>query len=581
MKKIYEYIYRHGATHCVRMRIPKELKWAYPEAQDERLVNLRTGDPAEAKKRSYAVIARIQAEFADKRLQRELSRASLSPKRIGKLTDAELALVGGFYKRSVLQTDQARRQAGLDDEEFDELGRELASQRAELARLLAQGKTQPILGVLKTVLHLCGLDFQPRAEEASRAGFVFLRAVVDTLDKQLQRQAGGIVDTDTVAPPVAHPLAVIAPECAPVELLGPSWDGIFTLWCQHGERRPKSSITTYRTPWWALERFAASKKVLHPEGVTATMMSDFVEDMKKRGLATATINERLFKVRYIFKVGKGKHKLTHNPAAETLGVVESTTNGDERARVALNSQDIDLLFRSPIFMEHIRSQGQTGEASYWAPAIMLHSAMRPEEVAGLALRDICHDPIVGWYFDLYHRTEASEQHLPVEERVPDRYWRKLKNNASIRRVPIAPALIGLGLLRYVDWVRAQGSLVLFPTLKKDGQGKLDGALIKFFSRYLRAIGITDKKKTLYSLRHSMKNQMESAKVNIRHQKRIMGHRLGEGNSEDYGDVQLPYEHTVEHFREIKFPAIPALPWQPGQGTVRRVKRPTKHGATTP
>jgi hypothetical protein len=42
--------------------------------------------------------------------------------------------------------------------------------------------------------------------------------VVDTLDKQLQRQAGGIVDTDTVAPPVAHPLAVIAPECAPVEL---------------------------------------------------------------------------------------------------------------------------------------------------------------------------------------------------------------------------------------------------------------------------------------------------------------------------------------------------------------------------
>ncbi|MGA2842161.1 MAG: DUF6538 domain-containing protein, partial [Steroidobacteraceae bacterium] len=428
MKRIFEYVYRHGATHWVRVRIPKDLKWAYPEAQDERLENLHTGDPAEAKALSYAAIGRIKAEFQDKRLQRQLSRASLSPKRIGKLTDAQLALVGGFYQRSVLQQDHARRQAGLDDEEFDELGRELASQRADLARLLAQGKSQPIQGVLQTVLHLCGLNFQPTPEEASRAGFAFLRAVVDTLDKQLLRQAGGIVDTDTVAPPVAHPLTVIAPECVPIESLGSSWDGIFELWCQHGDGRPKSTIAAYRTPWRALQRFAASHNALHPQAVTATMMSDFAEDMKQKGLATASINERLLKVRYIFKVGKGKHKLTHNPAAETLGFTESTTNGNERSRVALDPQDIELLFSSPIFVEHVRSHGQTGEASYWAPAIMLHSAMRPEEVAGLAIRDVRHDPNVGWYFDLYHRTEESERHLPAKERVAERYWRKLKNN---------------------------------------------------------------------------------------------------------------------------------------------------------
>jgi hypothetical protein len=158
VKRIFEYIYRHGATHWVRVRIPKDLKWAYPEAQDE------------------------------------------------KLTDKELTLVGGVYQRSVLQQDQARRQAGLEDDEFEELGRELASQRADFSRLLAQGRSQPILGVLQSVLHLCGLNFQPKPEEARHAGFAFLRAVVDTLDKQLQRQDGGIVDTDAVAPAVAHPL---------------------------------------------------------------------------------------------------------------------------------------------------------------------------------------------------------------------------------------------------------------------------------------------------------------------------------------------------------------------------------------
>jgi integrase len=572
MKKIYEYVYRHGATHWVRVRIPKDLKWAYPEGQDELLDNLHPGDPAEAKVRGYAVIARTQAEFQEKRGQRDLSQASLSPKRIEKLTDKELTLVGGFYQRSVLQQDQTRRQAGLDDDEFEELGRELTDQHADLSRLLAQGKSQPILGVLHSVLHLCGIDFQPNPEAARQAGFAFLRSVVDTLDKQLQRQAGGIVDTDAVAPPVAHPLKVIAPECAPVDSLGPSWDKVFELWCEHGEKRPQSTIAAYRTPWMALQRFAASQKALHPQAVAAKMMSQFARHMRESGLAIETINERLRKIRYIFEVAKGNHELPLNPAAETLGFKESTTKGTGRSRVAFNPHDIELLFGSPIFMRHERSAGQTGEASYWVPAIMVHSSMRPEEAAGLALRDICHDPKVGWYFDLYHRTEASERKLPVEERVPERYWRKLKNNASVRRIPVAQALIDLGLLRYVEWVRAQGSLVLFPTLKKDCQGKLDGALIKFFSRYLRAIGITDKEKTLYSLRHSVKNLMEAARVDIRHLKRIMGHSPGDGTTGKYGDKQLPFEHTVEYFREIKFPAIVALPWEPGQKSLRLTKQ---------
>jgi hypothetical protein len=70
-------------------------------------------------------------------------------------------------------------------------------------------------------------------------------------------------------------------------------------------------------------------------------------------------------------------------------------------------------------------------------------------------------------------------------------------------------------------------------------------------------------------------------VNIRHLKRIMGHKLGEGHTEKYGDKQLPYKHTVKYFRKIEFPAIPALPWEPGRGPVRRAKRATKPGETPP
>ena len=87
------------------VRIPKDLKWAYPADQDEVLGNLHTGNPLEAKARAYAVIARIKAEFKQRRLTRELSQVSLSPKRVETLTDEEQALMGGYYKRSVLQQD--------------------------------------------------------------------------------------------------------------------------------------------------------------------------------------------------------------------------------------------------------------------------------------------------------------------------------------------------------------------------------------------------------------------------------------------------------------------------------------------
>jgi hypothetical protein len=48
-EKIFEYVYRSGATHWVQVRIPKDLRWAYPEEHAELLENLHTANPGEAK----------------------------------------------------------------------------------------------------------------------------------------------------------------------------------------------------------------------------------------------------------------------------------------------------------------------------------------------------------------------------------------------------------------------------------------------------------------------------------------------------------------------------------------------------
>ena len=55
-----------------------------------------------------------------------------------------------------------RREGGLDDEESEALGADLQAQRPELARMLAQGRTGPMLPALRSFLHLCGIRFNPR-----------------------------------------------------------------------------------------------------------------------------------------------------------------------------------------------------------------------------------------------------------------------------------------------------------------------------------------------------------------------------------------------------------------------------------
>jgi hypothetical protein len=81
--------------------------------------------------------------------------------------------------------------------------------------MLAHGKSINVYPALHGFLHLCGLDFASEKDEVKRASYSFLRSVIESLDYQLARQRGELVDTDKVAPATAHPLHVVAPERAP------------------------------------------------------------------------------------------------------------------------------------------------------------------------------------------------------------------------------------------------------------------------------------------------------------------------------------------------------------------------------
>jgi hypothetical protein len=397
LKQISEHIFARGKhdTLYVRRRIPAAIRAAYPPKKECVTRSLRTTDLREAKRRATAALALIDAEFQAHREKLDLARSSMYAKRIGKLDDAQLEGIARHWVHQVLTSDEHRRQEGMDDEEFEELGSQLTGQRAELGRMLAQGKSLDVLPALHGFLHLCGLDFDPSHDEAKRACYAFLRAAVRTLDHQLARQRGDMVDTNAVAPESTHPLQAVFPERAPPDRKAPNWERVFETWRDYVENRPKSTMIASQTPWRDLPHFAEGKGVRLPGAVTPELMTEFMGYQQERGLKVKTMNERLRKIKAIYAIAVGKLLLKINPAKDTLGFKENGVKKRRKRRLPFDAQDLKVIFGSEVYTQHRRSRGRSGEATYWIPVMMFYTGARPEEIAGLALKDLRRHPELG------------------------------------------------------------------------------------------------------------------------------------------------------------------------------------------
>jgi integrase len=579
MESVSHTLFRRGkrGTYYLRRRIPTQLRDAYPPGRQEIICSLRTSDHALALERLHAQMAKVDQEFNRRRgqLERRWTSSAQSAQHVTYLSDQQVKDLADRYVHCVLESDDQARRGGLDEQEFEELGSQIEQQHKELAALLARGNSEPILPAMRSFFRLCNINAQLAPDDEKRAAYSFLQAVVKALEHQALRQAGKGVTTAEVAP-------------APV--LPKTWKEVFDTWRDYVEGRPKTTTIACNTAWGQLERFARSKDALWPAHVTPELMTQLIDQMRADKLAPKTINERLRKIRAVYKIAIGKQVLQINPATTTLGVKVPKHQQGRNKRLPFSTNELQTIFGSSIYTQHLRSQGQSGEATYWIPLIMRYSGARPEEIAGLAVDDIRESTQFGWYFHITDLPSADDAGLfdqdepgdPVEvddsEGDDDEERRHLKNVASRRDVPIARELIALGLLRYLEHIKAQGETRLFPTLRQDTHGKLSGAHGKFFGRYKRELGIVSNQKTLYSLRHNVKDLLERAQVPARYIKRLLGHTSGDGAVTDGYGTGLPLELIAEYFAKVQFPALPALPWQPGIGYVKLKTRAPRAAA---
>lgn len=199
-----------------------------------------------------------------------------------------------------------------------------------------------------------------------------------------------------------------------------------------------------------------------------------------------------------------------------------------------NNDELSRLFSSPIHQKLTYAHPYY----YWLPLLGLYSGARLNELAQLHLDDIIQVD------DLWC--------IRIDDTHDDQ---RLKNPSSRRMVPIHTSLLGLGLLKYVDALRADDQLRLFPSLTshRDGYGHYAS---RWFERLRKKLGLTNtgRKIDFHSFRHTVADELKQANI----PEHITAALLGQVNNNiTYGRYgkEAPLFSISKALNNINFPSI--------------------------
>jgi integrase len=525
---------RRGRTYYLRAVIPAAIRHLYPARQSREIrKSLRTADKRMARVLCQRMSIQLEQEFRTKLATVTLPRLTTRTH----LTPAEERQLMALWTRSVLETDEAQRVAGLDDEAFLTHGSVLSSSEGELRRLLAQGRVDAVMPALDGFLHLSGLDVRLQPEARRRLAYRFLETAVKTIELQQRRQQGGVVATDDVVPQNS----VYQPGSVAGAL---TFEAAFSGWRDAKKGRPSKTINSYRQAW---DEFHNLVKLDDVRAVTRAHVKNFVKQLEAGGSHYRTTEKKAGMVGSVFERAVIDELLPSNPASR----IEVTKPAViKKPRVPYEVAELKAVFGHPLFHATITLPERAGgEAARWLPVLAYYTGARIEELAQLRVVDVKEARGLGWYIAI--TDDDAQQHL--------------KTVASRRRVPLRNELIELGLLRYVERVRQSGQHDLFPHLKRSKDGKKSSGFSRWYGRFLREqAAVTDKRKTFNSFRHLVKDLCREAGLDDPVQRAMLGHTRRTGKrdaAELYGNEQYPLKPLFAAIRRLEYPddiAIPVL-----------------------
>ena len=149
------------------------------------------------------------------------------------------------------------------------------------------------------------------------------------------------------------------------------------------------------------------------------------------------------------------------------------------------------------------------DALYFVPLIAWYTGLRRDEICGMEIADV--------------KIENDLWHFAVR----DNATRKLKTTSTVRLMPLAEELLRLGLLDYVNALRDEGEIHLFPELRAEsGKGTMGDAFYKKWWIKLAAhLPFIERGQALHSFRHTMTDELKAKSVSVEIRADLAGHKL--------------------------------------------------------
>lgn len=299
----------------------------------------------------------------------------------------------------------------------------------------------------------------------------------------------------------------------PGSLLNP---GIFDQWKSEGSKRPKTIDMVKKSADW----FQARIGNVPVQEITKAHILDFKKQLIAEGQTVANINVRLSHISLLLGWAARNDVVPVNVAKETQ---IPNPQAKKNRRKPFDLAALKAIFGGPVHAKGERPKQGKGEAAYWLPVLALFTGARVRELAQLRRGDVSEQEYPdadgnvckGWFLNITEDTDDEG------------LTNAIKNDASERLVPVHPKLIELGFVGYVEGLANQKGRI-FPELPEDIYGNPAAKWGEWFGPYLRKVcGVTDRRMTFHSFRHTFKDYARNARIEDGIQRQIMGHEGGD------------------------------------------------------
>jgi integrase len=242
-----------------------------------------------------------------------------------------------------------------------------------------------------------------------------------------------------------------------------------------------------------------------------------VDSLPTLSRAVAKKNFNLVSSVFTFAVELGL--LSENPALKVKPPKTAKRIEAEEDR-GYTPEEVAKLFSLPLFTDP-KAHKKYGMACYWVPILCRYTGARSGEILQLRESDIDTDHD-GIHYINVRRGEGQS----------------VKNNASLRHIPLHDHLIELGFLEFVqgckDW--------LFPEVPADKYGAKSTNFASWWGKVVRAQGI-DIHQPTHAFRHAFKTMLRTLGASDRVNDAITGHTSG-SVGDKYGTVYLKTKKEV-------------------------------------